>query len=101
MYLDIRTSYLYVKVNVLKPVTSKATNSESYLVCRRYKGRPSVSKKHWEQLINHHGKLQAQIMGIVDSLCSTEINLKLMINLIFINLTLWLQYVAIYCLVYR
>ncbi|XP_064390320.1 cap-specific mRNA (nucleoside-2'-O-)-methyltransferase 2-like [Halichondria panicea] len=46
----------FEEVNFFKAVTSKATNSEHYLVCRRYKGRPAVSKKHWEHLINHYGE---------------------------------------------
>lgn len=42
--------YFYCKVNVYKPVSSKAGNSEQYIVCVGFKGRSVITDVHLNKL---------------------------------------------------
>ena len=43
-------AYILFQVNVFKPVTSKAGNSEQYVICVNYKGKATFSDAHWDRL---------------------------------------------------
>ena len=41
---------LNLQVNVFKPVTSKAGNSEQYIICMKYKGKTILNDAYWDRL---------------------------------------------------
>ena len=51
LFLLIILIFFTVQVHVFKPITSKAGNSEHYLVCIGFKGSSVLTDQHLEQLM--------------------------------------------------
>lgn len=47
--------YILVQLHVFKPVTSKAGNSEQYVICIGYKGTAVLTQEHLKKMSRVYG----------------------------------------------
>ena len=53
--LASKISYTFVQLHVFKPVTSKAGNSEQYVICIGYKGTAVLTQEHLKKMSRVYG----------------------------------------------